>query len=96
MTTKTDTHPKLGAYVMDNAGRRGRVVAIYHGCNQSAQWLAEQQLLTAEQRTAPGVWLDILVHDSGSIHTPASMVKVIPPFEFKHSWDSFYFDVEAS
>jgi len=97
MTTSTDTHPKLGAYVRTNStGLRGRVTAIHHGCNQSAEWLAEQTLLTPEQRTAPGVWLDILVDRSGSIHAPASVVTEIEPFDFQHTWASFYFDVEES
>lgn len=88
----SDAHPKLGAYVVDNGGRIGRVTAVEHGCTQDAEWLAAQTLLTDADKK-PGVWLDILVHGGGAIHVPASTVKVIEPFPFENNWASFYFDV---
>lgn len=82
----TDTHPKLGSYVVDKLGRKGRVTSVDHGHSgrSGTDWLTDEE-------KASRVWLSVLVDGGGSIEAPETVLTEIEPFPFTNNWASFYF-----
>jgi len=97
MSTITDTHPKLGDYVVtERHGHRGRVTAVHHSCTGGAAWLSVQSDLTDDERKGRGVWLSVLVHGGGAVEVPARDARRVDPFPFENIWAGFYFDLDET
>ena len=89
---------KLGAYVRsgDNKGRVYNKHQTFHFSNEDDWWFNQLEIvqgLTDSQRKwlKDRAWVSILCHDEGSIMSPVSQVEMIPEFELKNKWASFYF-----
>ena len=81
--------PKLGDYVIDRHGHRGRVTGLHPwGCPMDDVWLEGQSIPSTHLKDA--AWVSVLLEPAGAVVTPAESTMVVDPFPFTNSYGELY------